>query len=120
MLGPRTRWWWWVLPAAAAGLMTAALVLSAAHWTSDVVGGALLALALVTVASRWPWRAGASGTRDRGSETGCPAAPTGGAVGQRGAQEVEQPGRHDVGVVVAAELLPGRPAGALELASRRP
>jgi membrane-associated phospholipid phosphatase len=79
VLGPRTRWWWWALPAAAAGLMTAALLLSAAHWTSDVVGGALLALVLLTGASRWPWRARAGGTRGTVARVGASAPPPGGA-----------------------------------------
>lgn len=48
--GPRVHWWWWALPAAGAGLMSAALVVSAAHWPSDVLGGGLLALAVVTAA----------------------------------------------------------------------
>ena len=80
VLAPRTRWWWWALPAAAAVLMTAALVLSAAHWTSDVVGGALLALVLLTGASRWPWRTRASATRGAVARVGASVPPPGSAA----------------------------------------
>lgn len=53
---PRVRWWWWAPVGAAACLMTAGLLVSAAHWATDVLGGDFLALALVTGASRLPWR----------------------------------------------------------------
>lgn len=51
VLAPRRRWWWVVL-AAAAGLMATALVVTATHWPSEVVGGALLGLA-VLMAAGW-------------------------------------------------------------------
>jgi membrane-associated phospholipid phosphatase len=50
VLGPGRRRWWWVVPAAAAGLMATALVVTATHWPSDVVGGALLGLATLMAA----------------------------------------------------------------------
>ncbi|WP_052112961.1 phosphatase PAP2 family protein [Knoellia aerolata] len=52
MVWPRVRWWWWASLAVPAGLMAAALVITVAHWPTDVLGGGLLALALVTGASR--------------------------------------------------------------------
>ena len=60
---PRVRWWWWALLAAPAGLMAASLVVTAAHWPSDVLGGALLALAVVAGASRSRLRGRAHGRR---------------------------------------------------------
>ncbi len=49
---PKVRWWLWTPVVAAAGLMTAALMVAAAHWATDVFGGMLLALALVAGMSR--------------------------------------------------------------------
>jgi len=44
---PRVRWWLWVPLVVPAGLLTTALLVSGAHWFSDVLGGILLALAVV-------------------------------------------------------------------------
>jgi membrane-associated phospholipid phosphatase len=64
LLGPRTRWWGWLVTLAAAGLLGTALVVTATHWPSDVVGGALLGLAVLT-ATGWVsgTRAGTAGAR---------------------------------------------------------
>jgi membrane-associated phospholipid phosphatase len=48
----RVRWWMWVPVAIGAGLLTAGLLVAAAHWPTDVIGGALLALAVVSASSR--------------------------------------------------------------------
>jgi membrane-associated phospholipid phosphatase len=47
LVGPRVRWWLWAPVVGAAALLTVSLLVSAAHWPSDVLGGALLAVALV-------------------------------------------------------------------------
>ena len=56
LLTPRTRWWQWVLVALVGGSMGTALVFTAAHWFTDVLGGVLLAAALLCVLSALPWR----------------------------------------------------------------
>lgn len=53
----RTRWWQWVLVAVPPGFMAAALLYAAAHWVTDVLGGALLAVATICWAASWPLRA---------------------------------------------------------------
>ena len=48
--------WVWLVAALAGGLMGVCLLLQAAHWLTDLVGGGLLASALVlsvATASRW-------------------------------------------------------------------
>jgi membrane-associated phospholipid phosphatase len=52
----RTRWWLWIPVAIGAFLMTAALLTAAAHWPTDVLGGGLLAVAVLAWCSRLPWR----------------------------------------------------------------
>lgn len=80
VLLPRVRWWCWVVLAAPSGVMAVALVVTTSHWVTDVVGGALLAGAVVATA-RWRWpgrRPGApsgvpewgAGQQDRGESTG--------------------------------------------------
>ena len=86
LMGPGLRWRWVVL-AAPAGLMAASLVISATHWPTDVVGGALLGLAGLTAAD---W-------------------------GRGHAEELQQLGRHDVGVILAPERLARSDATSLEL-----
>jgi membrane-associated phospholipid phosphatase len=49
---PRARWWLWLPMVSATGLMITALIVSAAHWPSDVLAGTLLGLAVVTGGSR--------------------------------------------------------------------
>ena len=53
---PRVRWWGWTTVAVPAGLMATSLVVTVAHWPSDVLGGGLLAAAVVAGASRSPLR----------------------------------------------------------------
>jgi membrane-associated phospholipid phosphatase len=48
---PRTRLWIWLIPAFGGVLMGASLLLQAAHWFTDVVGGGLLATAILAAAS---------------------------------------------------------------------
>ena len=52
---PRPSRWLWLLPALGGGLMGACLLLQAAHWATDVVGGGLLGIGVlaVTTASGW-------------------------------------------------------------------
>jgi membrane-associated phospholipid phosphatase len=56
VLSPRVRWWWWAALAVPSWLMATSLVVTAAHWPSDVLGGALLAGAVVAGASGLTWR----------------------------------------------------------------
>jgi membrane-associated phospholipid phosphatase len=48
----RTRWWEWVVVGLVGLAMGTALLVERAHWFTDVVGGALLATALLAVASQ--------------------------------------------------------------------
>ena len=48
--------WVWLIPALVGGLMGVALVVQAAHWSTDVVGGALLATGVLVAASTSGWR----------------------------------------------------------------
>ena len=52
---PRPSRWIWLIPALGGGLMGACLLLQAAHWSTDVVGGGLLGIGVlaVTTASGW-------------------------------------------------------------------
>lgn len=45
---PQVRWWWWAPVLVASALMSISLLVGAVHWPSDVVGGVLLALALLS------------------------------------------------------------------------
>jgi membrane-associated phospholipid phosphatase len=56
VLFPRVRWWLWAPVAWAAGLLSVALLVCAAHWPTDVLGGVLLALGLLAAASLFPPR----------------------------------------------------------------
>jgi membrane-associated phospholipid phosphatase len=47
LVWPRVRWWGWTPVVAAAALLSVSLLVSAAHWPTDVLGGALLAVAVV-------------------------------------------------------------------------
>ncbi|GAB7007659.1 hypothetical protein JCM18899A_51340 [Nocardioides sp. AN3] len=52
----RTRWWQWGSVAVPATVMAAALLYTGAHWLTDVLGGALLALSIICWAASWPLR----------------------------------------------------------------
>ena len=54
----RTRWWHWLLVAIPPGVMAAALLYAAAHWVTDVLGGALLAVATICWAASSSLRSG--------------------------------------------------------------
>jgi membrane-associated phospholipid phosphatase len=49
LLRPGGRWWIWLVPAFGGALMGLCLLVQAAHWTTDVLGGALLAVAVLGV-----------------------------------------------------------------------
>ena len=71
----RTRWWHWVLVAVPVGALALALTATAAHWLSDVLGGLLVAVALLCWAACSPLRAGAypmwgSAAADRRNDLG--------------------------------------------------
>lgn len=52
----RTRWWHWVLVAGPPAAMAATVAYAAAHWVTDVLGGALLAVATLCWAAQLPLR----------------------------------------------------------------
>lgn len=52
----RVRWWLWATVGGAAALLTVSLLVSAAHWPSDVLGGALLAVTVVGAMTTLPLR----------------------------------------------------------------
>ena len=56
LLVPRTRWWQWLPIVVIGGVMGAALVVCAAHWFTDVVGGALLAITMLGLLEAIPPR----------------------------------------------------------------
>ncbi len=56
LIWPRVRWWLWTPVVAVGSLLTAALLVSGTHWLTDVLGGTLLALAVVAAGSRLPLR----------------------------------------------------------------
>ena len=47
LLRPDSPWWIWLLPGLAGALMGVCLLVQAAHWASDVLGGGLLGLAVL-------------------------------------------------------------------------
>jgi len=78
----------WLVPAVSGGLMAVCLLLQAAHWSTDIVGGALLATSVLAVASAQRWRGWlhGSGQNDQASKVSgrstessfavvCPGAP---------------------------------------------
>jgi membrane-associated phospholipid phosphatase len=52
----RSRWWHWVVVALVALTMALSMLVQAAHWFTDLVGGVLLATAVLAAASLWPLR----------------------------------------------------------------
>jgi membrane-associated phospholipid phosphatase len=50
LLRPGARWWGWLAPGAAAAVMGTALVIEGAHRASDVAGGLLLGVAVLSAA----------------------------------------------------------------------
>lgn len=61
VLWPVAWWWLWPPVVLAASLLATSLLVSGAHWPSDVLGGILLAAAIATSASRLPLRRGSGG-----------------------------------------------------------
>jgi membrane-associated phospholipid phosphatase len=51
LLIPRGRQWIWLLTALGGCLMSACLFIQAAHWLTDIIGGALLACSVLAVAA---------------------------------------------------------------------
>jgi membrane-associated phospholipid phosphatase len=51
MAQPRAGQWVWLIPAFDGAVMGASLLLDAAHWATDIVGGGLLATAVLAIAS---------------------------------------------------------------------
>ncbi len=71
LLRPRPERWLWLVPALAGAVMGGCLLVQAAHWTTDVIGGALLAVVILAAARRFP-PSRASGERsDHGSGRSC-------------------------------------------------
>ncbi|MGH8773942.1 MAG: phosphatase PAP2 family protein [Jiangellaceae bacterium] len=52
---PRAGRWFWLVPAFGGCLMGASLLVQAAHWSTDVVGGGLLATGVLAAASASGW-----------------------------------------------------------------
>jgi membrane-associated phospholipid phosphatase len=77
---PRTRWWQWVAVSPVWVGMAGCLLYGDIHWGTDVIGGALLAWALLGVTAAVPDRTGVSvsTTPDAAVDTaprGSPRAP---------------------------------------------
>jgi membrane-associated phospholipid phosphatase len=51
LLGPAQRWSWWLATLLLGTLMAAALIVQAAHWATDVVGGGLVGVTVLAVLS---------------------------------------------------------------------
>ena len=82
----RARWWHWVLVSVPPAAMAAALLYTAAHWASDVLAGALLAVAALSWAASWPLRVGVTEPRR--------VARAATAERRRGRQHLSNPGPH--------------------------
>jgi membrane-associated phospholipid phosphatase len=73
MTQPRARRWVWLVPALVGGLMGVCILVQAAHWSTDVVGGGLLAVGVLTAvtASGWDrWSLGPPGNHLSGTDGG--------------------------------------------------
>ena len=68
---PRAGRWMWLVPAVGGSLMAASLLLQAAHWSTDIVGGGLFATGVlaVTIASGWSSWSHESPREGQGSPT---------------------------------------------------
>ncbi len=67
---PRTRWWQWVAVSPVWLGMAGVLLYGDIHWVTDVLGGALLAWALLGAVAVIPDRTGVSATRAEGATVG--------------------------------------------------
>jgi membrane-associated phospholipid phosphatase len=67
---PRTRWWQWVAVSPVWLSMAGCLLYGDIHWATDVIGGALLAWALLGVAAMIPDRTGVSVSTATGAAAG--------------------------------------------------
>lgn len=56
MVRSSTRWWHWTPVALATATMSLSLLVQAAHWLTDVVGGTLLGVVVLSIASLWSLR----------------------------------------------------------------
>jgi membrane-associated phospholipid phosphatase len=55
LLLPGVGWWIWLVPVAGGILMGASLLVEGTRWTTDIVGGALLAACVLAAASASGW-----------------------------------------------------------------
>ncbi len=58
----RPHWWEWLPVAVIDAAMAISLLLQAAHWFTDVIGGALLGITALAATSGSPWRRGEPAT----------------------------------------------------------
>lgn len=56
MVSSRTRWWHWLLASVLPAVMVVAVMVSVLHWASDVVGGVLLGVFLISSSALTPLR----------------------------------------------------------------
>lgn len=85
LVSPSAGRWVWIIAVLAGGLMATCLLLQAAHWLTDLVGGSLLAVVILSVAtasggSRWMDRSRGNDSQSASSTVRRPAslAPVGG------------------------------------------
>jgi membrane-associated phospholipid phosphatase len=65
---PAVGRWIWLIPALVGTLMGAALVVQATHWSTDVVGGALLAVGVLAATTAAGWHRWSRGSQRHQSE----------------------------------------------------
>jgi membrane-associated phospholipid phosphatase len=65
---PRVGRWIWLIPGLTAILMGTSLVVQAAHWSTDVVGGGLLAVSVLAATTGTGWHQWSRGSRRQQSE----------------------------------------------------
>jgi membrane-associated phospholipid phosphatase len=73
---PHTGRWIWFIPALGGGLMAVSLLLQAAHWSTDIAGGVLLATGILAVASASRWRRWLHRSAQDDQESGVPGVGT--------------------------------------------